>query len=69
MDELIIIGKKAKLASVQLAHLNSDLKNKVLIRVAELLEKDTKALLKANAADLAQAKALELKDNSSNKTG
>jgi glutamate-5-semialdehyde dehydrogenase len=61
MDELIIIGKKAKLASVQLAHLNSDLKNKVLIRVAELLEKDTKALLKANAADLAQAKALELK--------
>ena len=61
MDELIIIGKKAKLASVQLAHLNSDLKNKVLIRVAELLEEDSKALLKANAADLAQAKALDLK--------
>jgi len=61
MDELIIIGKKAKQASVQLAHLNSDQKNRVLLRVAEVLEKATDVLLKANAADLEQAKKMELK--------
>ena len=53
MDELIIIGKKAKQASAQLAHLNSDQKNKILLRVADLLEEQSEVLLKANAADLA----------------
>jgi glutamate-5-semialdehyde dehydrogenase len=61
MDELIIIGKKARQASVQLAHLNSEQKNKVLLRVAEVLEKATNVLLKANAADLEEAKKMELK--------
>lgn len=61
MDELIIMGKKAKQASVQLAHLNSDQKNKVLLRVADVLEKASDVLLKANAADLEQAKKMELK--------
>ena len=60
MDELIIIGKKAKQASVQLAHLNSDLKNKVLLRVADLLVEESSALLKANVADLGQAKEMKL---------
>ena len=61
MDELIIIGKKAKQASGQLAHLNSDQKNKVLLRVADVLEKATDVLLNANAADLEQAKKMGLK--------
>ncbi|TFH21757.1 MAG: glutamate-5-semialdehyde dehydrogenase [Bacteroidia bacterium] len=61
MDELIIIGKKAKLASAQLAHLNSDLKNRVLLRVADLLEEDAGVLLKANVADLEQANKMDLK--------
>ena len=61
MDELIIIGKKAKQASIQLAHLNSDQKNKVLLRVAEVLEKATDVLLKVNAEDLKEAKKMELK--------
>ncbi len=61
MDELIIIGKKAKLASAQLAHLNSDLKNRVLLRVADLLEEDAGVLLKANVAELEQANKMDLK--------
>lgn len=61
MDELIIIGKKAKLASLQLAHLNSDLKNKVLLMTADLLEEGTSALLKANAVDLGQADEMNLR--------
>ena len=61
MDEVKIIGKKAKLASAQLAHLNSDQKNKVLLRVADLLKEDTEQLLKANTADLKQAAEMNLK--------
>jgi len=61
MDELIIIGKKARLASGQLAHLTSHKKNRVLLRVAGLLEKESGVLLKANAADLAQAARMNLK--------
>ena len=61
MDEVIIMGKKAKLASSQLAHLNSDQKNKVLLRVADLLTEETDQLLKANTADLKQASEMDLK--------
>jgi glutamate-5-semialdehyde dehydrogenase len=61
MDEVKIIGKKAKLASAQLAHLNSDQKNSVLLRVAELLKENSEQLLKANAADLKQAGEMNLK--------
>ena len=61
MDELIIIGKKARLASGQLAHLTSHKKNRILHRVAGLLEEESGALLKANAADLEQAARMKLK--------
>ena len=61
MDELIIIGKKAEQASVQLAHLNSDQKNRILLRVAELLEENCNTVLKANVVDLEQGKQLGLK--------
>jgi glutamate-5-semialdehyde dehydrogenase len=61
MDELIIIGKKAKQASVQLAHMNSELKNRVLLKVADLLEEHTDTILKANAVDLEQGKVMGLR--------
>jgi len=61
MNELIEIGKKAKMASDQLANLNTELKNKVLMLVAELLEKRTNTILEANAMDLEQGKRMELK--------
>lgn len=52
MNELIEIGKRAKEASGQLAHLNTDQKNKILIRVSDLLEKSASNILDANASDL-----------------
>jgi len=61
MEELNEIGKKAKQATGQLANLNTDQKNKVLMLVAELLEKLTDTILKANAIDLEQGKKMGLK--------
>ncbi len=61
MEELIEIGKRAKSASGQLAHLNSEQKNNILIRVAELLEEQSAHLLEANALDLKQGEEMGLK--------
>jgi len=61
MEELREIGKKAKKASGQLANLNTEQKNKVLLLVANLLEKNTAKILKANAKDLEQGKEMGLK--------
>jgi len=61
MKELDEIGLKAKQASTQLAHLNTDQKNKVLQMVADLLESSVTPLLEANAADLKEANAMGLK--------
>ena len=61
MEELHIIGKKAKVASGQLAHLNTDEKNQILIGVAALLEERSESILKANRSDLEQAHELGLK--------
>ena len=61
MNELIEIGKRAKEASKQLAHLNTDQKNQVLLLVAELLELSIPDLLEANAADLKQGEEMGLK--------
>jgi glutamate-5-semialdehyde dehydrogenase len=61
MKELIEIGKRAKEASKQLAHLNTDQKNRVLILVADLLESATSTILEANAADLKQGEEMGLK--------
>ncbi len=58
MNELIEIGKRAREASKQLAHLNTDQKNKVLILVADLLESSTSTILEANAADLKQGEEI-----------
>ncbi len=61
MKELIEIGKRAKEASKELAHQNTNQKNKVLQMVADLLEQSAPAILEANAADLKQGEALGLK--------
>ncbi len=61
MNELIAIGKRAKEASRQLGHLNTDQKNKILLLVAERLENSIPGLLEANAADLKQGEKMGLK--------
>ncbi|RLD58773.1 MAG: glutamate-5-semialdehyde dehydrogenase, partial [Bacteroidetes bacterium] len=61
MNELTEIGKRAKEASKQLAHLNTDQKNQVLLLAAELLERSIPDLLEANAADLKQGEDMGLK--------
>jgi glutamate-5-semialdehyde dehydrogenase len=61
MKELIEIGKKAKKASQQLAHLNTDQKNRVLQVVADMLESSVATILEANAADLKQGEEMGLK--------
>jgi glutamate-5-semialdehyde dehydrogenase len=61
MNELNEIGKKAKQASGQLANLNTEKKNQILMLVADLLEKQSSTILEANAIDLEQAKTMGLK--------
>ena len=61
MSELIEIGKRAKEASKQLAHLNTEQKNRVLLLVADLLENAIPGLLEANVADLKQGEEMGLK--------
>ena len=61
MSELIEIGKRAKEASKQLAHLNTEQKNRVLLLVADLLENAIQGLLEANVADLKQGEEMGLK--------
>ena len=61
MEELNAIGKNAKRASSQLAHLNSAEKNRILTGVAQLLEEKSKSILEANRADLEQADEIGLK--------
>lgn len=58
---MIEIGKRARTASGQLANLNSEQKNRILILVAELLEKQSGKILEANAADLETGKGMGLK--------
>ena len=61
MSELIEIGKNARKAAGQLAHLNTEQKNRVLLLVADLLEQYSAGILEANAVDLEQGKEMGLK--------
>jgi len=61
MKELIEIGKNAKEASKQLAHLNTDQKNRILTMVADLLVSSSSSILDANLADLKLAEEMGLK--------
>ena len=61
MKELIEIGKRAREASSELAHLNSDKKNEILTRVSGLLEERIPVILEANRRDLDQGQKSGLK--------
>ncbi len=60
MEELNVIGQKARKAATQLAHLNTEQKNRILSMVADLLEKYTDGILEANTLDLKQGKKMGL---------
>lgn len=51
------MGIAAKAASYKLAQLSSREKNQVLEKIADYLEAQTDAILRANAEDLAEARA------------
>lgn len=61
MQELNEIGIRARSASEQLAHLNTDQKNKILLLVAERMVHSIPSLLVANAADLKMGQKMGLK--------
>jgi glutamate-5-semialdehyde dehydrogenase len=61
MEELIDIGKRAKKAAGQLASLNTEQKNQVLLMVADLLEQYSEEILEANARDLKLGQEMGLK--------
>ena len=64
MEELVEIGKKARIAAGQLASLNTERKNQVLMLVADLLEKKSGEIMVANAVDLETGKEMGLKGSS-----
>jgi glutamate-5-semialdehyde dehydrogenase len=59
---LIDMGERAKAASVEVARATTDQKNALLHEIASALEKQTPAILEANAQDLADARANGLSD-------
>ena len=58
-----IIGKKAKLASLNLSNLNIDKKNSVLKQFNQYLKTNEKLILRANKKDLFYAKSKKIKDS------
>lgn len=61
MKEIIEIGKKAKAAAYELAHLDTSAKDKILEGVAKKLVESSAAILEENRKDLANAKEMGLK--------
>ncbi len=61
MQEIIDIGKKAKEASYELAHLDTSVKDEILLKVADALLSRTGDILKENSKDLAHARETGLK--------
>jgi len=61
MKELEQIGKRALKASGQLAHLNTEQKNRILLLVADKLEASVSDILEANEADLKLGEEMGLK--------
>lgn len=52
------LAKRAKTASIKLASLNSDVKNRALLTIAENLDKDSDKIFEANKLDLKEAEVL-----------
>ncbi|MFQ6095107.1 MAG: glutamate-5-semialdehyde dehydrogenase [Candidatus Bathyarchaeia archaeon] len=59
---ILDICKKAKKASVELAKLPTEVKNKVLYEMAEALEKNAERILEANRKDVENARARGVKE-------
>ncbi len=59
---ILDICKKAKKASVGLAKLSTEVKNKALYDMAEVLEKNTEVILEANKKDVENAKSRGVKE-------
>ncbi|RKY37589.1 MAG: glutamate-5-semialdehyde dehydrogenase [Candidatus Omnitrophota bacterium] len=55
-NDLLKIAKQAKIASVYLSNVSTDLKNKVLFEAAKGLKENTNLILKANKLDIALSK-------------
>lgn len=61
-ERLILIGKRAKMASRKLATLQTDLKNEALIRMSEALIKSKESIISENQKDLQNAKRMGLSE-------
>ena len=61
MREIIEIGKKAKAAAYELAHLETSAKDRILRGVATNLVKASASILEENRKDLENAKEMGLK--------
>ena len=62
VSDLIEIGEAARSASREVARLSSEIKNRTLHNLADLLESDAHGLLQANVEDCAEARASGLSD-------
>jgi len=60
---ILEICKRAKGASVQLAKLSTDVKNRALHEMADALEKDSEKILEANRKDVESARARGVKES------
>ena len=56
--DFVEIARKAKLASLEIADLSEDVKNKALINIADKIEKEKENIFEANKQDLAEAEKL-----------
>ncbi|HDR68631.1 MAG TPA: glutamate-5-semialdehyde dehydrogenase [Bacteroidaceae bacterium] len=61
MEELIDIGKMAKRAELQFAHMDTGRKNNILLSCADALESHAEQILKANAMDIEEGEKMGLK--------
>ena len=61
MTDMVEVGKKAKAASVELAKLPTEAKNKALTAMADALEKNATEIVKANQKDVEAAEARKVK--------
>ena len=56
--DFVEIAKNAKLASLEIANLPEEIKNKALLKIAEKIEQNKEEIFKANKEDLTSAKTL-----------
>ena len=61
------IGKKAKLAALNLSNVNIDKKNSVLKQFSQYLKTNSRSILNSNKKDIANAKSKKIKGSHSSK--